>query len=55
MDDFLEKAGITLLQDEGVLIDDSFYLFGRADAGKPGERDHSPEDAGGDHGWHGPD
>ena len=36
MDDFLEKAGITLLQDEGVLIDDSFYLFGRADAGKPG-------------------
>ncbi|HJD30063.1 MAG TPA: metallophosphoesterase [Candidatus Blautia avicola] len=36
MDRFLEKAGIVLLQDEGVLIDDSFYLFGRADAGKPG-------------------
>lgn len=36
MDAFLERAGITLLQDEGVLVDDSFYLFGRADAGKPG-------------------
>ena len=36
MDAFLERAGITLLQDEGVFIDDSFYLFGRADAGKPG-------------------
>ena len=36
MDAFLEKAGITLLQDKGELIDDSFYLFGRADAGKPG-------------------
>lgn len=36
MDAFLEEAGITLLQDEGVLIDDSFYLFGRADKERPG-------------------
>lgn len=36
MDAFLEKAGICLLQDEGVLIDDSFYLYGRPDAKKPG-------------------
>lgn len=40
MDRFLEEAGITLLQDEGVLIDDSFYLFGRADAAKPGRGIH---------------
>lgn len=36
MDKFLEAAGITLLQDEGVLIENSFYLFGRADAQRPG-------------------
>lgn len=36
MDQFLEKAGITLLHDEGVLIDDSFYLYGRPDYKKPG-------------------
>lgn len=36
MDEFLEKAGIRLLHDEGVLIDDSFYLFGRADMERPG-------------------
>lgn len=36
MDAFLEKAGIHLLQDEAVLIDDSFYLYGRPDAQKPG-------------------
>lgn len=36
MDTFLEKAGIQLLQDQGILIDDSFYLYGRPDAGKPG-------------------
>lgn len=28
MDEFLEKASIHLLQDEAVLIDDSFYLYG---------------------------
>ena len=47
MDAFLEEAGIILLHDEGVLIDDSFYLFGRADAGKPGrgiEKRLSPEE-----------
>lgn len=36
MDEFLKKANITLLHDEGTLIDDSFYLFGRADAHRPG-------------------
>lgn len=36
MDEFLEKAGITLLQDEGLLIDDSFYLYGRPDEKRPG-------------------
>lgn len=38
MDKFLKKANITLLHDEGTLIDDSFYLFGRADAHRPGRR-----------------
>lgn len=36
MDEFLEDANIRLLQDEYVLIDDSFYLYGRPDAKKPG-------------------
>ena len=36
MDAFLEKAGIHLLRDEAVLIEDSFYLYGRPDAQKPG-------------------
>ena len=36
MDEFLEKAGITLLRDEYVLIDDSFYLYGRPDYERPG-------------------
>ena len=31
MDQFLKDANIQFLHDEGVLIDDSFYLFGRAD------------------------
>ncbi len=31
MDEFLEQSGITLLKDETVLIDDSFYLAGRID------------------------
>lgn len=36
MDQFLADAGITLLRDEYVLIADSFYLYGRPDAAKPG-------------------
>lgn len=36
MDALLEKAGIRLLQDDGVMIDDSFYVYGRPDAKKPG-------------------
>ena len=36
MDEFLEKAGITLRRDEYVLIDDSFYLYGRPDYERPG-------------------
>lgn len=37
MDEFLEKANIRLLRDEGILVDNSFYLFGRADASRPGK------------------
>ncbi len=36
MDQFLKDAHIQFLHDEGVLIDDSFYLFGRADRERPG-------------------
>ena len=36
MDEFLEKAGITLLRDEYTLIDNSFYLYGRPDYERPG-------------------
>lgn len=36
MDEFMEKAGITLLRDEGVLINDSIYIYGRRDAHRPG-------------------
>ncbi len=36
MDEFLEKAGIHLLRDEAVLINESFYLYGRPDAQRPG-------------------
>ena len=36
MDSFLEHANIKLLRDEGVLIDGSFYLYGRPDAQRPG-------------------
>ena len=36
MDEFLKKANIKLLQDEVVLIDDSFYLGGRLDYHKLG-------------------
>ena len=36
MDQLLEDANITLLRDDGVLIDDSFYLYGRPDYRRPG-------------------
>lgn len=36
MDTFLEKAGITLLSDESVLINNAFYLYGRPDYERPG-------------------
>lgn len=36
MDTFLDKAGITLLRDEKVLIDNRFYLYGRPDLHRPG-------------------
>jgi hypothetical protein len=36
MDAFLRQANICLLRDEGVLIADSFYLYGRPDAERPG-------------------
>lgn len=36
MDEFMEKAGIKLLRDEGVLINDSIYIYGRRDAHRPG-------------------
>lgn len=36
MDELLEKANITLLTDETLLIDDSFYIVGRVDIDRPG-------------------
>ena len=36
MDEFLKNANITLLHDEGTLIDGKFYLYGRPDAHRPG-------------------
>lgn len=36
MDTFLADSGITLLQDEGVLIDQAFYVYGRPDYQRPG-------------------
>lgn len=36
MDEFVKKSGIQLLQDASVLIEDSFYLYGRPDYAKPG-------------------
>lgn len=38
MDEFLRAAGIRLLQDEAVLINDSFYVYGRPDAEKSPDR-----------------
>ncbi|MDL2296084.1 metallophosphoesterase [Lachnospiraceae bacterium OttesenSCG-928-E19] len=36
MDQLLADADINLLQDEGVLIDNSFYVYGRPDYERPG-------------------
>lgn len=36
MDDFLKRAGIQLITEETLLIDNSFYLVGRADEERPG-------------------
>lgn len=36
MDQLLEKSNITLLRDEGILIEDSFYIYGRPDYKRPG-------------------
>ena len=36
MDEFLEKANVINLRDEYVLIDDSFYIYGRPDYSKEG-------------------
>lgn len=36
MDELLEKAGIRLMRDEGVLVADSFYVYGRPDSQRPG-------------------
>lgn len=36
MDAFLRQAGVTLLRDEAVLIEDSVYLYGRPDFRYPG-------------------
>lgn len=36
MDQLLEASNIVLLRDEGVLIDDSFYVYGRPDKRRPG-------------------
>lgn len=45
MDDFLEAAGIHLLSDENVLVDNSFYIAGRIDYSHGGaSRRLSPED-----------
>lgn len=36
MDQLLEKSNIKLLRDESVLIDNSFYIYGRPDYKRPG-------------------
>ena len=36
MDDFLVNSNIKLLKDQGTIIDDSFYLYGRPDSERPG-------------------
>lgn len=47
MDQFMEKSNIRLLKDEAVLVDDSFYLYGRPDYERPGlgnDERKSPEE-----------
>ena len=47
MDEFLVRSGIRLLRDEAVLLDDSFYLYGRPDLERPGrgiEKRKTPEE-----------
>ena len=45
MDDFLEAAGITLLQDQGTAINDTYYLWGRSPASADGQEEClSPEE-----------
>lgn len=39
MIDFMEKSNIEILRDETVLVDDSFYIVGRRDAEKPGNKE----------------
>ena len=36
MDKFLKDGGIMLLRDEGIMLENGVYLFGRADASRPG-------------------
>ncbi|MFR7391799.1 MAG: hypothetical protein ACLUTF_03335 [Anaerostipes hadrus] len=36
MDEFVKRAGMKLLRDESVCIDQSFYLYGRPDAERVG-------------------
>lgn len=47
MDEFVKDAGFKLLTDEAVLIDDSFYIYGRPDYERPGrgvEKRRTPEE-----------
>ncbi len=37
MEKFLEDAGIEMLRDEYVLVDNKFYIYGRPDADRPGK------------------
>lgn len=46
MADFLKRAGVTLLEDKAVLVEDSFYVLGRRDSRKPGTPDGERLDAG---------
>jgi predicted MPP superfamily phosphohydrolase len=43
--DFYKKAGITLLQDEAVLVNDAFYVAGRLDAAPIGIPNHTRKSA----------
>ncbi len=38
MYEFLDRAGVRLLEDESLLIEDAFYLIGRRDYSKPGTK-----------------